>query len=113
MRYAIYTRSRPGDIDCKADQIQYSHCRDFAGRFHLGSFLPQYSDTLKVSDGGAVNGMENLFDDIRSGHIHGVIVEDISLLSRRSWQLVKIIDFFAAHQTRILVVKETIPCPIQ
>ncbi|OLA64965.1 MAG: hypothetical protein BHW56_08565 [Acetobacter sp. 46_36] len=29
--------------------------------------MPQYSDTLKVSDGGAVNGMENLFDDIRIG----------------------------------------------
>lgn len=112
MRYAIYTCSHPNDTDCKADHIQYSHCRDFAGRFRLGSVLPQYSDTLKVSADGAVNGMENLFDDIRLGHIHGVIVEDTSLLSRSSWQLVKIFDFFAAHQTHILVVKETIPCPI-
>lgn len=113
MCYAVYTRSRPGDIHCKADQEQYRRCSLWACRFRLGGSLPHYSDTLKVPANGDISGIACLLEDIRQGSIWGVIVEDASLLAPSTARLVKIIDFFAAHRIRLFVVKETISCPIR
>lgn len=113
MCYAVYTRSSPGDIHCKADQEQYHRCCLFACRFHLDGSLLHYSDTLKVPANGTISGIACLLEDIRQGRVWGVIVEDASLLTPSTARLVKILDFFAAHRTRLFVVKETISCPIR
>lgn len=112
MIYAVYTRSRPQDTDCKADDEQYRRCLAFAARYRLGYVLPHYSDTLVLSADGEVKGLQNLFADIRSGQIQGILVEDVSFLGETAARLVRVMDFFAVHQTRILVVKETVPCLI-
>lgn len=111
MTYAIYTRSHPADTGCKADREQYQRCLDFAARYRLGKSLLHYSDTLVLSANGETNGLQNLFEDIRFGQIDGVIIEDTIFFGENSTRLTQIIDFFAAHQTRIQVVRETVPCP--
>lgn len=63
------------------------------------------------SANGETNGLQNLFEDIRFGQIDGVIIEDTIFFGENSTRLTQIIDFFAAHQTRIQVVRETVSCP--
>lgn len=111
MPYAIYTRSHPIDSKNEGDRQQYLRCQRFGLHFGLGKYFPHYSDTLKVSAEGAVNGIQNLFDDIRLRQINGIIVLDAEILSENTSRLVQIVDYFASHQIHFLVVKETIPCP--
>lgn len=111
MTYAIYTRSHPADTGCKADRGQYQRCLDFAARYRLGKSLPHYSDTLVLSANGETNGLQNLFEDIRFGQIDGVIIEDTIFFGRKFYPLDADYRLFAAHQTRIQVVRETVPCP--
>lgn len=111
MSYAVYTRSHPTDSKNEGDRQQYLRCQRFGLHFGLGKDFPHYSDTLQVSAEGAVNGMQNLLDDIRLRQIDGVIVLDARFLSENASRLVQIVDYFASHQIHLLVVKETIPCP--
>lgn len=110
MKYAVYTRSHPTDSKNEGDRQQYLRCQRFGVHFKLGKDFPHYSDTLSVSTAGAVNGMQNLLDDIRMRQIDGVIVLDAGLLSENDVRLVKLVDYFASHQIPLLVVRETIPC---